>query len=541
MRSTAVLLLVSDPGRVERKLPKLLPGRDIRAIRREEAQSLGPVALLSRLARMRAEEFIVLSDHLDFHHKMIRLQALGAVVPARRRRLLDLNGSEMILSPARFLLRDLPLYAAGVSASGWALLKTAARIAGLRVAEHRTPRTVEGRSVCYLRSDLWAGVDAGGSVAHTAGVADGFRSAGADLFFISTSAPRLVDEAHHPVHLVPPARLYNVTREIPYFAHSFRFEREAARILMSRPVDLIYQRFDAGNHAGVVLARRLGVPFVLEYNGSEVWIADHWDRSFRWRAVFAGIEEVNIRHADLIVVVSDALRDTLLRRGVAPERIHVQPNGVDARRYRPDLDDGGRRVTLGLGGRTVVGFIGTFGLWHGAERLAGAAARVLRARPETRFLFVGDGARRAATEEILSRSGVRHAAVFTGRVPQEEGAAHLAAMDILVAPHVPNADGTPFFGSPTKLFEYMAMGRGIVASDLDQIGEVLQDGRTALLAPPGDEAALADRILRLIDDPDLRRRLGEEARRRVVERHTWDVHVHSILQGLRDRGLVRWS
>jgi glycosyltransferase involved in cell wall biosynthesis len=114
-------------------------------------------------------------------------------------------------------------------------------------------------------------------------------------------------------------------------------------------------------------------------------------------------------------------------------------------------------------------------------------------------------------------------------------------MDILAAPHVPNADGTRFFGSPTKLFEYMAMGRAIVASRLEQIGEVLEDGRTAVLVPPADEAALARAIVELAGDPGRRAGLGAAARRRALEKHTWQAHVGGILDALAGRGLVRWD
>jgi glycosyltransferase involved in cell wall biosynthesis len=280
------------------------------------------------------------------------------------------------------------------------------------------------------------------------------------------------------------------------------------------------------------------VPFVLEFNGSEVWIADHWDRPFRFRTLFEKTEAANLRHADLIVVVSDVLRDSLLLRGVEEERVLVQPNGVDPERYHPAVDGSAVRRRLGLDGRVVVGFIGTFGMWHGAPVLARAARRVLLERPEARFLFVGDGKDRRECEAILADQSGR--VLFTGTVKQQEGPEHLAAMDILVAPHVENRDGSRFFGSPTKLFEYMAMGRGIVASRLEQIGEVLHDAETALLVPPGDEAALARSVVRLIDDADLRRRLGAAARRRALLSHSWEAHVRGIAGRLADRGLLRW-
>ena len=535
--SAAVLLLVRDPESVLGELPRLLPGRTLRPLRREELD-LGPWRLFQRLGSLGVDEIVLLTDDLDFHEKIWRLQALGAMPLAPRRYILDRQGRTLALSALRFLGRDLPCLLGGLVGSGLVLLRTHRALRRLLRAPRHAPAAATGRRVAFLRSDLWTGVPAGGSVAHTAGVADGFMRAGARLSFIATSLPALIDPRRTHVHLVPPTRLYNILREVPYFAHGLRFRDAARRLLARRPADLLYQRFDPSSHAGVALARRFGVPLVLEYNGSEVWIADHWDRPFRWRRLFVDTEEANLRHADLIVVVSEVLRDGLLARGIEPMRVVVRPNGVDPDRFHPDVDGSAVRRRHGLDGRIVVGFVGTFGMWHGAPVLARAARRILAERPELRLLFVGDGRDRAACEAILEAH--RDAVVFTGLVPQADGPAHLAAMDILVAPHVPNADGTRFFGSPTKLFEYMAMGRAIVASRLEQIGDVLEDGRTALLVPPADETALARAILDLADDPRRRALLGAAARRRALETHTWQAHVGGILDALAGRGLVRW-
>lgn len=115
----------------------------------------------------------------------------------------------------------------------------------------------------------------------------------------------------------------------------------------------------------------------------------------------------------------------------------------------------------------------------------------------------------------------------------------MAACDVLVSPHVPNPDGTPFFGSPTKLFEYMAMGKGIVASDLDQIGEILEHGQTAWMVKPGDVESLAEGLRVLIEDEDLRKRLGQAARQEVVGKFTWKQHTAKIIDKLKQQTTER--
>jgi glycosyltransferase involved in cell wall biosynthesis len=106
---------------------------------------------------------------------------------------------------------------------------------------------------------------------------------------------------------------------------------------------------------------------------------------------------------------------------------------------------------------------------------------------------------------------------------------------VLVSPHVP-LPGTPFFGSPTKLFEYMALGLPIVASRLEQLGEVLSDDRTACLVDPDDPGALAKGILRVRELPDHGRALGRAARAEAERHHTWDHRAADMLAALRADG-----
>jgi len=147
--------------------------------------------------------------------------------------------------------------------------------------------------------------------------------------------------------------------------------------------------------------------------------------------------------------------------------------------------------------------------------------------------MIGDGKMLPEARSIIEAAGVSSHVTFTGLVPQEDGPAYLAACDVLVSPHVPNSDGSEFFGSPTKLFEYMAMGAGIVASRLAQIADVLEHGKTALLVRPGSATELATAICLLVSDENLRSELGRNARRRAETQHTWRRHTERIIDHVR--------
>ena len=392
------------------------------------------------------------------------------------------------------------------------------------------------RPPLFLRTDLSFGVRAGGSVGHIAGVLNelgGFT--GAPIFLTTDDVPTV--NAGIERHLIVPRDAFWNFRELPTFVLNHAVEVEASHALGARPLSFVYQRYSLNNYAGIRIARSHGVPFVLEYNGSEIWMSRHWGRPLKYEALSERIERLNFARADLIVVVSRAMKEELVGRGVDPARILVNFNGVDEARYSPAVEGHRVRAEYGLAGKTVVGFIGTFGPWHGADVLARAFTSLWHRHPELRsslrLLMIGDGAGAAAARGIVADGGAGEGAVWTGLVPQEQGPSYLAACDLLVSPHVSNPDGTPFFGSPTKLFEYMAMGKGIVASRLDQIAEVLAHGRTAWLVEPGDAEALAEGVRRLALDETLRRRLGDEARREAVAHHTWRQHTRRTIDQLK--------
>jgi glycosyltransferase involved in cell wall biosynthesis len=390
----------------------------------------------------------------------------------------------------------------------------------------------------FLRTDLAFGLRSGGSLGHIAGVLNHLDELPGKPIFLSTDIIPTVKKGLETYFILPKKEFWDF-KELPSIYFNEIFGQTAQKHLKEKKLSFIYQRYSVNNYSGLKLARFYRVPFVLEYNGSEIWIQRHWGRSLKYEKLSERIELLNLMAADMVVVVSQPLKDELVRRGVDVEKILVNPNGVDPERYSPEIDGSRVRAQHLLDGKTVVGFIGTFGRWHGAEILAEAFGQLLHRYPEYQgrvtLFMIGDGTTMPLVKRNIDKFAIKESCVLTGLIPQEEGPKYLAACDVLVASHKPNPDGTPFFGSPTKLFEYMAMGKGIVASDLDQIGEVLKHDYTAWLVKPGDAESLMLGLKVLIDDKPRREKLGESARQEVVAKYTWREHTRKIIEKLKER------
>jgi len=399
------------------------------------------------------------------------------------------------------------------------------------------PKLDLSKTPFYLRMDLLFGLKSGGSVGHIAGVLNNLDSfTGKPIFLTSDPMPTVRKDLE--TWVVEAGKRFWDFREIQAFAYNETFLKEVLETAKKEPVAFLYQRYSLHHYAGLQAARTLGVPLVLEYNGSEIWASRNWGKPVGHEKLSLEVEDLNLRAADLVAVVSEPLKEELLSRGVKENRILVNPNGVEPEKYSPQIPGEPVRKKYGLEGKTVVGFIGTFGRWHGAEALVEAFGRLLQKAPQlrqtARLLMVGDGNTMPQVKEAIAKHGLSDLCVLTGLVPQVEGPAHLAACDILASPTVPNRDGSKFFGSPTKLFEYMAMGKGIVASDLDQIGQILKHDETAWLVKPGEVESLAEGLRVLLEDPARRLRLGEAARKEVTEKYTWKEHTRRIIEKLKE-------
>jgi glycosyltransferase involved in cell wall biosynthesis len=526
----AVLLVLSgDPANALDRFRSLYPEAKIENLARVEIETSDYRQRLKALRAHRPDVFAVATERLAWQRGQNALLLFGALAGARRVVLLDAYGDVRVESRAAIIARAPLRFALEAAASERAIARSRVHLKRFeRVLENKSPAAISNSDairIAYLRSTPSPGTLAGGAATHINGFVNAAVQLGARVNVISND--RIAGLDRQRLTLIDPEPV-GTTRAAFDLRNNLIFSSGALREIARSPVDLIYQRYGRFTWAGVEASIRTGAPLFLEYNGSEVWIGKHWDMS-GMLPLLERFERLNLKAAARIFVVSDVERRNLLRAGVPEEKIVVNPNGVDVEAFRPGAGGAAARDELGIGQTEIVaGFVGTFGPWHGVLTLA-EAITMLPEDSGVRFLLVGAGRFRDEVESIIRAAGKERLVVFTGHVDHQRVPALLDACDMLLSPHVPLADGSEFFGSPTKLFEYMAMGKGIIASRLGQIGDVLADEETALLVEPGNARELSDAILRLSTSRELRDKLGAAARRVAIERHTWKHNAQRVL------------
>ena len=288
-----------------------------------------------------------------------------------------------------------------------------------------------------------------------------------------------------------------------------------------RDFDVLYERHGYMGFGGVIVSRWLRIPLVIELNGNIVKEIDErgLDMTPLQRKIGTWITVRTLAAADRVVVVSKALERTLVDEYRLPaEKISVVLNGVDIDLFSKKYDPAEVRSEFLLAGGPIVGFVGSFEPWHGVDLLVSSFRIVERAHPDAQLVIVGEGPGKEKAIALSNEFGLEHKIRFLGQLPQAKVAAILSISKVIVAPYP--FQYSDIVGTPLKIMEYMAAGRGIVASTAP-LHELIEDGNTGLRVPPADPQALANGIIKLLDDDQLCASVQENARIRA-KRFSWD-------------------
>ncbi len=236
------------------------------------------------------------------------------------------------------------------------------------------------------------------------------------------------------------------------------------------------------------------------------------------------LENHVVNGVDAVAVICEGLKSDLVARGVAKEKITVSPNGVDMALFgKPPAPDEELRSKLGLSGKSVLGFIGSFYDYEGLDDLIAAMPSLQRLSPDAHLLLVGGGPMEQALKEQVEASPAASAITFTGRVPHEDVERYYGLMDVMVYPR--KSMRLTELVTPLKPLEAMAQGRMVAASDIGGHRELIEDGVNGTLFPAGSPEKIAQKLDNLLKNRASWPQTIETARKFVETDRNWSSNI----------------
>jgi len=277
--------------------------------------------------------------------------------------------------------------------------------------------------------------------------------------------------------------------------------------------------------AAVYAAKKLGVKSIYEIRG--LWEITRISREPEWintdmYKFNANMETEAALNADVVITITQALKDEMIKRGVPAEKIEILPNGVVSDRFKPLSKNIELAKKLNINNKTVIGFVGSFVQYEGLEYIVDAIEiLVKKGKTEIIALMVGDGAVWQDIVDRVEKKGLQDYFIFTGRIPHEEVEEYYSLVDIAPLPR----KGLPVceMVSPLKPFEAMAMEKVVLSSNVAALAEIVQDGYNGMLFEKDNIQDLANKIEILANDEKLREKLGKQAREWVVKERDWSI------------------
>ena len=295
-------------------------------------------------------------------------------------------------------------------------------------------------------------------------------------------------------------------------------------------VDIIYVREMALSLTPLFLSKIFNKPMITEVNGDLITEYEFAGYPRLFLAAMYLVQMIVCRESQTLICVTEGLRDIFQNRYTIPsDRIEVVPNGTDTSCFYP-LDSHECRRRLGIDPKTkIIGFVGTFVPHQGLSYLVESSRFVLENHPEAIFLLVGDGPMRKDILNMVRSMGLVEHFIFPGAVPQEEVVFYINAMDVCVAPFTRSRNERIGL-SPLKIYDYMACGKPVVASDIKGVGDLLRQNDLGIAVRPEDPPSLAKAILLALDDQELAVRCLQTGPPTIKKNFTWQITAQRVVE-----------
>ncbi len=388
--------------------------------------------------------------------------------------------------------------------------------------------------ILVLCSDTGVRVgDATGASVHLRAISHAFAALGhsVEVVGIAPSDPTDLLGWRMPVHVVPhPGRSEGLEREQRKLDATRTLGVRATQVAGRLRPHLIYERLSLFGSAGLAVAADTGAGHLLEINALLTLEETTW-RGLHLGSLARKVEARVLRSADLRVAVSDEVLAAIAPYAAGGAAITV-PNGVDTDRFATRYSRQRSRAAFGLPPHAaLLGFTGSLRPWHGLDIAIAALADL----PErVQIVVAGSGPVQEDLAQQAAAEGLGHRVHWLGQLPHDRIPAMLAACDLALAPypHLPN-----FGFSPLKLYEYLAAGVPVVASDIGQVRAALEQGRWGRLVPPGDRAALVAAVTAELAAPAAGQERAAAARQHALAHHGWTDRAEQILSAALTLGL----
>lgn len=288
-------------------------------------------------------------------------------------------------------------------------------------------------------------------------------------------------------------------------------------------VDWVYERAAVFQLLGWIFKKR-GTPWILEANGPFFYEATVERNSIVLGKFARWLEVKGYRGCDVLVCVSEALKEILVREAeIRPEKVVVLPNGVDTTFFDPQLYEP-ERVFDGF----TIGFVGSLLAWQALDLLLEALTELRAEGMNISLVVIGDGVMRKTWEAQAKRLHLSKNVVFTGWMPPQEVPQFISGFDVGYSGQIQMQVGK-MYHSPIKIYEYMAMAKPIIASAFEDARRVVQDGETGFLFWGGDKADLKRALASAYRSWESLPEMGCKAREAVVTHHSWVARVGKLI------------